>query len=296
VVGTDYPHLITTEWDYGFRAQRIVDMIQNAPGPIDIAYIQKMQGDDKDMNAETLLPILLQVSLNDSHLENARAILQNWDLQDQMDSAPAALFAAFWKHLLADTFDDELPEDYWPTGGDRWFEVMRNLVTQPDSPWWDDKRTTQVENRDQIFRQAFGEAVDELDKSLGNTPQKWSWGQLHTLTFHNQSLGESGVTPIESIFNRGPYQTSGGSSIVNATGWDAQKSYQVVSLPSMRMIVDMSNLQNSLSIHTTGQSGHAYHPHYTDMADLWRSIQYHAMLWDQNEIISQAASHLQLLP
>ena len=296
VVGADYPHLITTEWDYGFRAQRIVDMIQNAPGPIDIAYIQKMQGDDKDLNAETLLPVLQQLSLNDTHLEDARAILQNWDLQDQMDSAPAALFAAFWKHLLADTFDDELPEDYWPTGGDRWFEVMRNLVTQPDSPWWDDKRTTQVENRDQIFRQAFGEAVDELDKSLGNTPQKWSWGQLHTLTFHNQSLGESGVTPIESIFNRGPYQTSGGSSIVNATGWDAQKSYQVVSLPSMRMIVDMSNLQNSLSIHTTGQSGHAYHPHYTDMADLWRSIQYHAMLWDQNEIISQAASHLQLLP
>ncbi|MEJ2599158.1 MAG: penicillin acylase family protein, partial [Anaerolineales bacterium] len=46
VVGPDYPHLITKDWDYGFRAERIVDMIQTAPGPIDIAYIQTMQGDD----------------------------------------------------------------------------------------------------------------------------------------------------------------------------------------------------------------------------------------------------------
>ncbi len=296
VVGANYPHLISTDWDYGFRAQRIVDMIQNAPGPINIAYIQKMQGDDKDLNAETLLPILLQLPLNDAQLENARAILQGWDMQDQMESAPAALFAAFWNHLLADTFNDELPEDYQPVGGSRWFEVMRRLVTQPDSPWWDNQTTTQVENRDQIFNQAFGEAVAELNKSLGNNPQNWSWGQLHTLTFHNQSLGKSGISLIDGIFNRGPFQTSGGSSIVNATGWNAHESYQVVSLPSMRMIVDLSDLQNSITIHTTGQSGHAYHNHYDDMADLWRNIQYHAMLWDQNMIKAQAASHLQLLP
>jgi len=44
VVGTDYPYLLSSEWDYGFRAQRIVDMIEAAPGLIDIAYIQQMQG------------------------------------------------------------------------------------------------------------------------------------------------------------------------------------------------------------------------------------------------------------
>ena len=52
----------------------------------------------------------------------------------------------------------------------------------------------------------------------------------------------------------------------------------------MRMIVDLSNLANSLTIHTTGQSGHAYNPHYIDMADLWRNIQYAPMLWEQSQI------------
>ena len=296
VVGPDYPYLITTDWDYGYRAQRIVDMIENAPGPIDIAYFQQMQGDDLDLNAKKLVPILLQVSLNDPNLDEVRSILQGWDYQDQMDSAPAALFASFWKHLLADTFDDELPEKYWPAGSSRWFTVVGAIADQPDSPWWDNKTTPEVETRDQIFQQALGEAVTELDSKLGKTPADWKWGDLHTLTFRNQSLGDSGVAPIDALLNRGPFRTSGGSSIVNATGWDASDSYEVVSLPSMRMIVDLSNLANSLSIHTTGESGHAFNPHYIDMADLWRTIQYHSMLWTQNQVEEAAVDHLRLLP
>jgi len=64
----------------------------------------------------------------------------------------------------------------------------------------------------------------------------------------------------------------------------------------MRMIVDLSDLSNSLTIHTTGQSGHAYHPHYIDMADLWRTIQYHPMLWDLEKIEQEAESLLLLTP
>jgi len=44
-------------------------------------------------------------------------------------------------------------------------------------------------------------------------------GDLHTLTCAID-LGESGVASIEALFNRGPYRTAGGESIVNATSWD----------------------------------------------------------------------------
>jgi penicillin amidase len=72
--------------------------------------------------------------------------------------------------------------------------------------------------------------------------------------------------------------------------------YSVQTLPSMRMIVDLSNLDNSLTVHTTGESGHAYSPHYYDMADLWRNIQYYPMLWDQAVVIKAAVEHLVLQP
>jgi penicillin amidase len=296
VVGPDYRYLISTDWDYGFRAQRIVEMIENAPGAVDQKYIQKMQGDNLDPSAPILVPLITQMSFEEPRLQQARDLLANWDYQNDMNSAPAALYAAFWRHLLANTFDDDLPEQDYPSGGSRWIQVVTQLAREPQSAWWDDGSTPQQESRDEILRQSFQAAVSDLEENFNNDPQSWTWGSLHSLTFHNQSLGLSGISMIESIFNRGPFQTSGGASIVNATGWDAVESYQVVSLPSMRMIVDLSDLSKSQSIHTTGQSGHAYHPHYIDMADMWRKIQYHPMYWSRDQIQAAAEGRLELSP
>ena len=74
------------------------------------------------------------------------------------------------------------------------------------------------------------------------------------------------------------------------------KGYEVTNLPSMRAIYDLSNLSNSVTVHTTGQSGHAYNKHYIDMADMWRNIQYYSMLWDQNAVVPQSEGHLVLSP
>jgi penicillin amidase len=294
VVGPEYPYTISRDWDNGFRAQRIVDMIEAMPDPITIEYIRQMQGDNALMIADDLIPVLMAMPLETEDLERARTVLADWDYQFDMDSAPAALLGSFWKHLLSTTYADELPDFYGPSGGDVWMEMMRNLVDQPDSEWWDDKSTPERETRQEIFQQALAAAVAELKSSLGTDPAEWSWGDLHTLTFENQVM--SNFPLIDRFFNRGPFRTSGGSDIVNATGWDASRSYEVSSLPSMRMIVDLIALDNSLSMHTTGQSGHAFHPHSIDMADPWRAIEYHPMLWERQEIEAQAVSHLRLVP
>jgi penicillin amidase len=294
----DYPYLITKDWDYGQRAARIVGMIQSAPGKIDAAYIQSMHGDSKNLNAETLVPILLSLKL-DPELASVRdQFLASWDYQERADSVSAPLFETFWSNLLSDTFNDDLPKDYWPTGGDRWYEVMRNLVQQPNSPWWDDKDSeTVVETRDDMFIRAFNEAVNQMQKDYGKDTAKWpAWGKVHTATFRNLTLGESGIGPIEALFNRGPFATSGGKSIVDATAWDVGESFEVVTLPSEREIVDLSNLDASLAVHTTGQSGHAFNKHYADMAPLWAEVQYYHMWWDQASVKEDAESHLRLTP
>ncbi len=299
VVGTDYPYFISDEWDYGYRAQRIVEMIETAPGPIDASYIQKMHGDDYNGSAAVLVPLLFQLTLQDTQLDKVRDVLKGWDYQNRMDQAAPALYNVFWRALLARTFHDNLPQDYWPDGESRWFEVIRNLVKTPESAWWDDQGTSARETRDDILKLAFADAVSQLEKQLGSDPSKWTWGKLHTVTFHNQSLGVSGVGLIEAIFNRGPFAVSGGSSIVNATAWDASKDsniYQVVSLPSERLIVDLSDLPASQSVITTGESGHAFHANYVDQAELWRDIQYHPMLWGRQLVESTAKEHLVLTP
>ena len=292
----DYPHLITNDWDYGFRAHRILEMVENAPEKIDRTYFQKIHGDNHEPNAEYLVPLLLEMDIA-SNLQPARDLLKNWDYQASIDSAPAALFEVFWRNLLQGTFRDDLPERYWPRNGSRWNEVMRQLVQQPNDFFWDDKETTdKVETRDDIIDRSFAAAVKEMRSLQGRDMSEWKWGELHTSTFRNGTLGNSGVGLIESLFNRGPFPTGGGSAIVNATSWSSADSYEVTHVPSLRGIYDLSNLDNSLTIHTTGQSGHAYHPHYDDMALMWTNIEYYPMWWEETSVTGNAEAHLILGP
>ena len=66
------------------------------------------------------------------------------------------------------------------------------------------------------------------------------------------------------LFNRGPYPVGGGSSVANATGWDIGESFETVTVPSMRMVVDLSDFDESRWNHLTGTSGHTFHPNYVD--------------------------------
>jgi penicillin amidase len=307
VVGPDYPYLISLSWDAGYRAQRIVDMIEAQP-LISPEYIQQMQGDSLSLGAQEVLPYLLALAFDDGQLSAAAEQLRGWDQQLRIDSQAAALYMSFFNALVADTLHDDVPPDYWPSGGDTTWVMLRQLLNDPANAWWDNRATGTVEQRDDILRQAWAEGYAALQARLGQDANRWTWGGLHTATFENETVGRSGISLIDGLFNRGPYPTGGGASTVNNTAShlaldDASETnaapgdaFAVRSLPSMRMIVDLGNLNNSLSVHTTGQSGHAYHPHYIDFADPWRSIEYHPMLWDRATIEAQAEAVLRLTP
>lgn len=294
VIGENYPYLITKEWSRGFRAQRIVDLLEAAPVPITQDFIKEMQGDNYDLVAEAILPILLEIHFSDPELIQAQDLLASWDHQADMDSPAAALFMVFWQNLINNTVQDDLPDFYHVGVESGAKEIFRQLVSMPNDSWWDDSSTSQIENMEDIYRLTLEESYRELQKEYGKDPSNWKWGDLHTITFENQVM--SSFPFINSAFNRGPYPASGGNEIINATGWDPGAPFVIDWLPSMRMIVDMSDLSNSITIHTTGQSGHAYHPNYIDMADMWRKIQYHPMLWQFDTIEQDSESLLILTP
>jgi penicillin G amidase len=296
LVQNKYPYLITTDWVYGYRAQRVVEMIAQSNQLLSVLDVELIQGDNRNLNAQTLVPLFKDISLDKPSLEAARKLLSNWNMQLEMSSPAAALFEVFWKHLLADTFQDQLPQEYFPDGGDRWYEVVRNLVKQPNSSWWDNRHTPNIENRHQILQQAFTEAVDELERIQGKDPKSWNWGNLHNITFRNATLGKSGIAPIAALFNRGAFATAGNGETVNANRWKANQSFEVTDIPSLRMIVDLKNLDNSVAIHAPGQSGHAFHRHYTDMIEPWRKIAYHPMLGEQQNVNANTTATLKLIP
>jgi penicillin amidase len=295
IVDSNYPYQIVDFWDYGFRAQRIEDLIREAGSGIDIPDYQHIQADAVNLGALQIIPALSSLEFEDAATAELRDRLLTWDGNQSVDSSGAAVFNMFWMQLLKATFNDELPEVYWPSGNSLWYVVMGDLLADADNAWWDDVNTESIESSDIILRSAFEAAIEELRSQLGADSSKWAWGDLHAKTFIHQTMDNFPI--IGSLFNRGPFPVSGGSSIVNATNWDAATgTFDVGSLPSKRSIMDLSNWENSLQINTTGQSGHAYHEHYIDLAPTWAAVQYEPMHWDRDAIEADAEAHLTLVP
>ncbi|WP_219471710.1 penicillin acylase family protein [Nonomuraea rhizosphaerae] len=293
-----YRPLLTKDWAYGYRSQRILDRLgqELARGKVDAATMSRIQLDTHNGLAGSLVPALMRVPLAGPAVR-ARKLLQGWDGSQEVGSAPAAYFNAVWRHLLGLTFDDDLPSGARPGGGDRWYEVIDRLLETPDDPFWDDTTTKgRTEDRDEILRQALAAAYQEVSDLLGDDVTAWRWGDLHRLTLTNASLGTSGIAPVEALFNRGPLDVSGSKDAPNATGWNLQRGYSVTSVPSMRMVVDLGDLEKSKWINLTGASGHAFHDNYWDQAPMWAKGEMLPM-YSRPETVRKAAVHtLRLTP
>ncbi|MFI6508542.1 penicillin acylase family protein [Streptosporangium sp. NPDC050855] len=290
-----YPHDLTRDWAYGYRSRRILDRLGRAvkDGKVDVAAMSALQQDDHNGFARFLVPRLTAVEVA-GPVRDALALLRGWDHSQGAGSAPAMYFNAVWRHLLIETFNDDLPEGARPDGGDRWFEVVRVMLERPDDAFWDDRATPRAETRDDMLRRAMAAAYDELTAELGPDPGDWRWGDLHSLELVHQTFGTSGIGPIEWLFNRGPFPVAGGDDAVNAAGWDVQEDYTVGWLPSMRMVVDLADLDGSRWINLTGASGHAFHDNYWDQAPLWADGRTVPML-SRPESVKKAAVHTLVL-
>lgn len=271
IVGPGYPVWLTSDWDYGYRANEITARLgaQIAHGTkLTAKDMSALQDDNLDQNADVLVPILTSLKLTGDAKRGVN-LLRGWDHRDDADSAAAAYFNIFVKNLLQYAFARKMPDAAPPTGGDRWFAVIAHLATEPDSAWWTDVDLG-LSGRDDMFAYVAKKAYQEAAQLMGGDPGHWRWGSIHTLELTNASLGTSGIGAIEALFNRGPYEVSGSSSVVNATSWNASEGYTVVTLPSMRQMVDLSDFDKSTWINLTGESGHAFHPNYVDQTPLWQ--------------------------
>jgi penicillin amidase len=307
-----YPYTLTTDWGYGTRSQRITDLIESkikGGGKISTDDMRQMQLDNSSEIAKLLVPKLLKINLDDPDVREAQELLEGWDYTQDADSAAAAYFNSVWRNILKLAFGNKLPKELrvegqclWvdpvnttapvdetgkvrecgqrdpdqaqPDGGDRWFEVVRNLMGDEKSDWWTTPesgthRPGAVKNRDKLFERAMIDARWELTAKLGKDIDTWSWGRLHRLFLKNQTLGTDGPGFLQYMLNRGPWKLGGGEAAVNATGWNAAGGYDVVWVPSMRMVVNLDDLDKSKWINLTGASGHAYSAHYIDQTGKW---------------------------
>jgi len=266
---------LADDWDYGFRAQRIRTLLTDriaSGAPIDAQFTASVQMDQHWAAADLLVPHLLAVDLGNGFDADGQKLLRDWDRVASPDSAAAAYFAAVWTEVLKLTFADDLPPGNGPTGDSRWVEVMRTIIDKPDSPWWDDRSTAgTIEGRDDVLARAMVAARTQLTAHLSSRATDWRWGRLHVVALQHPVLGGPTVPSlVRDQVNPDPVGVGGGPAMVDATAWDTSSgSYAVTSGPSMRMVVDLGDLDASTWVNLTGTSGHPGSAHYADQLHTW---------------------------
>jgi penicillin amidase len=296
VIGAQYPYPLGSTYSYGWRSQEIVDRLRDAP-PLTMDSAEQFFYDDTIRFAADLVPILLKIKVADPWVVEGQRTLVGWDYSASKDSAAAAYFNVVCHNILKFTFRDELPQELWPTGGDRWYAVLTMLMKQTQNPWWDDVTTKdKIETRDDILLAAMINARKEITSLMARDTDQWQWGKLHKVRLQSATLGSSGIKPVEDLFNRGDYQVGGGPAVVNAMAYDDRTGYAVTDGPTMRMLIDLGDLDASRWVNQSGVSGHAFNRHYDDQTGLWANQQLWPFVSSRGAVEARTETRQELLP
>ena len=297
------PYLGLGGYAQGYRSQQMHDYLAGAAaqGPITVEQASRAMLLDHSSQADELAPALTGVELTSPRLGELQQVLASWYADGAhmaTDSQGAAIMAAVYSHLAHAALSDELGDEY-PTDP----RLLGKLVADLDNPLWDDTATPEVEDASVIMQRAWAEADADLTAQMGEDHGAWTWGGIHVKKPTHQLLGGEGLPGIvRNHFNAPPRSVGGAGDIPNATWFDpavkdgGRVDYQVVSGASMRMTVDMGDLDGARWVISSGASGHPWSPHVNDQFEAWAEGRMYPWRFSRGAIEASAAHTLRLRP
>lgn len=262
------------EWDPGFRAERIKSLLGKLPEAT-VDDLRRIQNDQFSGPTDRLRQALLAARPQSKLDSAAQVLVRDWDGVASSDSAAAAVYETWLVRMLAQTFEDKLGEDLYleyAEHGRFLVPALHALAVRPNDQWFT-PIGPKASGRDALSALALKEAVDVLAGRLGTDPTKWKWGDLHRITFeHPLSAG----IPF-GLLNLGPIAVGGDGYTVNQGAYRIDQPFKLRNHASMRMVVDLGDLESSQAVLPTGQSGVAFGRHWGDQTKLWAAGQLRPM-------------------
>jgi penicillin amidase len=270
------------EWDPGFRyayLRQVLTDIRRA----DVARFRALQTDVTSLPVQRFRATILSARAASPLAVEGQRLVREWDGALGVDSAAAAVYEAWLVHMCERTFRDKLgPSLYeqYLTDGRPTF-ALYDLIGSPSSTWFADLARGDVGDRDAIASYALEDAMRDLQKRLGPTTTSWRWGDLHTVSFEHPL---SAAKPLDRIFTTGPLRRPGDGYSPNNGAYSLLRPFALRSHASERQIVDLADVDASLSIIPTGQSGQPLSGHYRDQTELWARGDYKPMALSRERI------------
>jgi penicillin amidase len=165
-----------------------------------------------------------------------------------------------------------------------------DLMENPDTSLGTDPRA----GRDAVLLESLRAAANEVRQLLGPDPADWAWGKLHHAQFvHALAPLADDATRAQLTVGR---LAMGGSAFSPRAAAYRPSDFSVISGASFRMVLDVGNWDQSVTINTPGQSGDPYSPHYRDLAPLWAGGDYVPLLYSRAAVERAASEVFRLVP
>lgn len=270
------------------RAKRIVSLLKDK-NDFTKQDVAKMLFDVTSSTVADISNDLLK-NINKSNLSIAEKtafdVLEKWDGNHLKNAIAPTIYNRFLYEFLTATYHDELGESFELfLNSQLQDQVLVSQINHENSVWWDDISTKNVkETRSIIIEKSFKNAISFLEYQLGKNVESWKWERVISVE-HEHPIGKAGGL-LRKLFNVGPFQTIGGNEVINNQIFklDSTGIYKITAGPSTRRVVDFSDVDNSLSILPTGQSGNLLSKHYKDQADKYLNGEFIRMTLNAEEI------------
>ncbi|OKO47002.1 penicillin acylase family protein [Pseudomonas sp. BTN1] len=186
-------------------------------------------------------------------------------------SADAAIYELFLQESARQIFLDKLgPENsaswkaFVSNASLSYSAIADHLLGREDSPFWDDTRTPQKEDKPAILARTLAAAIATGDSQLGADHKAWQWGKLHSTTWKNTS----------GQVLRGPFASGGDHNTLNPAPYSWGQDFNATQVSALRMIIDFGQAEPMMGQGGIGQSGNPASPNYVSGIDPSLKAQY----------------------
>lgn len=273
ILASNDPNPLTGDWELPTRYDRIVELIKGKSNH-DIASMKSMQADTLSLGATPLLGLFKSTQSKHPLAQQTSELIKNFDGDMRVNSSSALIFNA-WADQLTRKLFSRLSYLFTENYGARSFRQALILHLQnPDSPWCNDPKTEQIESCADASNAALDQALEQLSAQLGSNPINWTWGNAHVAVSEHRPFSK--VPVLGGLFNlRQPFP--GDSFTINVGRLELLKAdnpFETKQAASLRALYDLSDLEQSLFIYQTGQSGWVQSKLYRNMSTLWAQNEY----------------------
>ncbi len=307
IVGDDYPYFLGVEFDPGWRAARIEELL-NKKDRHTIRDMEELQLDTLSRYAQALTPWLTIFNSSDEWEMVALNELRRWNFRMEADSVAALVFHYYLLQVLEMTFSNKLgaaTQGYLGMASNPLFlihgftmraetKLLELLDEHATSVWYMDAASNRQRTREEMLQEALRLAVQQIRQAHGDSKLKWNWGRIHQVRY-THPLGSAPL--LRKLFSRGPLPVGGDGTTINVSRYAPQLPPGLVQVTaSFRQIYEVGAWDSAQTITTSGQSGHPLSPHYDDQMMMWKEGIYHKMPWSREEVERLTMYRLMLKP